>query len=168
MNKEVRLHRSKICKGCGQQFGPKSVRHDNFRKALYCGWDCYQKTKKYTGEKAAAEFWAKVRKGERCWIWMGAKHFRGYGACGLSYGDTRAHRAAWKLTNGPIPKGLGVLHKCNTPLCVNPAHLKLGDQKENAIDKMKAGRIRSRYIPVEQLLHPHLSQRGKLTKRASP
>src|SRR4051812_12262122 len=73
-------------------------------------------------------FWDKVRKGERCWIWTGAKHIRGYGACGASYGDTRAHRVSWLLTNGPIPDGLGVLHRCNTPLCVNPRHLYLGDQ----------------------------------------
>lgn len=107
----------------------------------------------------AAAFWAKVHKGERCWIWMGAEHYRGYGACGSGYGDTRAHRVAWLLTHGAIPKGQGVLHKCHTPLCVNPAHLYLGDQKQNNADCKAAGRRNNRYTPVEQLLHPQLSRR---------
>lgn len=119
----------------------------------------------YCSVTAEDLFWAKVRKGERCWIWTGAKHIRGYGACGRSYGDTRAHRVSWLMANGPIPSGLGVLHRCNTPLCVNPRHLYLGDQKQNAADCTAAGRRNNRYMPVDQLLHPHLSQRGKLTKR---
>jgi hypothetical protein len=116
-------------------------------------------------EDRAANFWAKVQKDvDGCWIWQGAKHFRGYGACAQTYGDCRAHRVSWLLTNGPIPKGQGVLHKCDTPLCVNPEHLYLGDQKQNHADRVARGRFGHRYQPVETLLHPHLSQRGKLTK----
>lgn len=104
-------------------------------------------------------FWARVHKGERCWIWTGAKHIRGYGASAVIMGDTRAHRISWLLTRGPIPRGLGVLHKCDTPLCVNPDHLYLGDQKQNVADAVSRGRMTSGFKPLDQILHPQLSKR---------
>jgi hypothetical protein len=92
------------------------------------------------GVTATELFWAKVRKGERCWIWTGAKHRWGYGACNKEYGDTRAHRVAWTLTNGPIPEGKVVCHKCETKLCVNPAHLFVGTQADNMADNKAKGK----------------------------
>jgi hypothetical protein len=158
----------KLCPQCGKRFGPEDLNNAyNFKRQKTCSRACHHAGKKFTPERAVKEFWAKIHKGERCWIWMGAKHFRGYGACGLHLGDTRTHRVSWILTNGPIPKGQGVLHKCDTPLCVNPSHLYLGDQKQNAEDRKARGRRGHRYMPVEQLLHPQLSQRGKLTKQRS-
>lgn len=43
-------------------------------------------------------------------------------------------------TNGPIPEGMQVLHRCDVPYCVNPEHLFLGTDKENHRDKTAKGR----------------------------
>jgi hypothetical protein len=56
----------------------------------------------------------------------------------------RSHRAAWKLTHGPIPDGLQVLHRCDNPPCCNPAHLFLGTQQDNIADMHKKGRYRKK------------------------
>lgn len=51
-----------------------------------------------------------------------------------------AHRVAWMITNGPIPDGLCVLHRCDNPPCVNPAHLFLGTVQDNNADRDAKGR----------------------------
>jgi hypothetical protein len=56
-------------------------------------------------------------------------------------GRTRgAHRVAWTLTYGPIPKNLCVLHHCDNKPCCNPAHLFLGTKVDNARDMIVKGR----------------------------
>ncbi len=54
----------------------------------------------------------------------------------------RVHRFVWELINGPIPRGLGVLHTCDTPACYEPTHLFLGTQADNMADKCHKGRQR--------------------------
>jgi hypothetical protein len=84
-------------------------------------------------------FWSSVHKGvgEQCWPWVGNSFLKGYGYISLgggSAGKILSHRAAWTLTNGPIPKGKVVRHKCHNRLCCNPAHLILGTQADNVED----------------------------------
>lgn len=43
-----------------------------------------------------------------------------------------AHRVAWESVHGPIPKGLTIDHLCNRRSCVNPDHMRLVEQSENA------------------------------------
>lgn len=76
-----------------------------------------------------------------CWIWMGAiYHGTDYGA-GLLYGRRcRAHRLAWIAYRGAIPAGMYVLHRCDVPLCCNPAHLFLGTHQDNSDDKLTKNR----------------------------
>lgn len=143
-------YRSLTCPGCKVTFASQATYMNHGRYSTSC-------TKEM-------RFWGQVDKSagpDACWLWMGTKHFRGYGACTKQYGDTRAHRVSWLLTHGPIPDGLGVLHKCDTPLCVNPAHLYLGDQKQNSADCIARGRRHGPHTPFEQLLHPQLSKRAQ-------
>lgn len=92
-------------------------------------------------------FWSKVKKTETCWVWTAGtfKYRNGYGQFRVRRGDppAYAHRFAWELVNGPIPQGLHVLHRCDNPPCVNPAHLFLGTQIDNYRDMVSKGRSRS-------------------------
>ena len=94
--------------------------------------------------EAAARFWTKVEKTEGCWLWRGALSRKGYGSFRAdAIGGRQSHRVAWELTHGPIPDGLFVLHRCDTPRCVNPAHLWLGTAADNSRDMALKGRAAS-------------------------
>ncbi len=86
-------------------------------------------------------FMDKILKTEACWFWKGKKGESGYGIVYVGNGKSRmAHRVAWELFVGPIPDGLNVLHKCDTPECVNPDCLFTGTQSDNMRDMAKKGR----------------------------
>ena len=87
-------------------------------------------------------FWSKVdRRGDHeCWRWLGRLNWCGYG----TVKSTLAHRYAWMYSNRAlIPTGRVIMHTCDNPACVNPAHLKLATQGENVRDMFRKGRNRS-------------------------
>jgi hypothetical protein len=87
-----------------------------------------------------ARFWRFVRKDESCWIWTGALHTQGYGRFKYLGALWFAHRFSYLLANGPIPESALVLHSCDVPACVNPAHLRIGTDLDNAMDRESRGR----------------------------
>ena len=95
----------------------------------------------YKAAPKTERFWAKVDKTESCWLWTASRQSFGYGTFMLTKGKfTRAHRFSWELHNGPVPKGLFVLHRCDVPSCINPDHLYLGTDRDNARDRRERGR----------------------------
>lgn len=81
-----------------------------------------------------------------CLLWTMALNADGYGVTSSKYQILRAHRVVWELTNGQIPQGKQINHKCNVRACVNINHLYLGSQKENMQDKVKLGRAAAQKI----------------------
>ena len=127
---------------------------DNARVAYYQWGKLAESDKPCIGSgqfssRDAARFWAKVAPSGDCWLWQGATFPRnGYGSFSVAAGKPRghqaphyAHRVAWELANGAIPAGQHVLHSCDVPACVNPAHLFLGTHRNNMEDAARKGRL---------------------------
>jgi HNH endonuclease len=92
-------------------------------------------------ETMRTRFEAKIAKApDGCWLWMGAHNSRGYGRFKIKGRLECAHRVAWTIYRGPIPKGMQVLHRCDQPRCCNPEHLFLGTHMTNVIDALQKGR----------------------------
>lgn len=93
--------------------------------------------------KSESAFWEKVNIGatDECWEWQGVRDEKSYGYAHFKGKRQGAHRLSWFLTNGPIPDGLLVCHKCDNPPCVNPDHLFIGTMKDNMEDCANKGRI---------------------------
>lgn len=98
-------------------------------------------------------FWAKVQKGDDCWIWSGATNRHGYGQIRIDGRNVAAHRLAWEFEHGPIPEGMNVLHSCDNPPCIRGAHLWLGTMADNSQDMASKGRWRNQFTDGQSNAH---------------
>lgn len=94
-----------------------------------------------------------------CWNWQLSKDPRGYGYAWSDRAE-QAHRVSYRAFVGPIPVGMGVLHRCDNPSCCNPSHLFLGTQLDNMRDAAVKGRVRGHVSrgddnPARRLPHRH-------------
>lgn len=101
--------------------------------------------RKYNVAKAASEFWKRVDQSggpDSCWEYTSSRTVDGYGKLGWTPAMPFyvAHRFAWFATNGPIPDGMFVCHRCDNPPCCNPAHLFIGSNADNMADMVSKGR----------------------------
>lgn len=65
----------------------------------------------------------------------------GYGQIGDGKRVRTTHRVAYELSNGPIPDGQLIRHKCDNRRCVNPGHLLAGTQRDNMRDAVERNRV---------------------------
>ena len=94
----------------------------------------------WTWDSADVRFDRQVERTEGgCWLWRGYTR-KGYGYFNVDKRSTRAHRYAYERFVGPIAAGLVVMHTCDVPNCVNPAHLRLGTVADNMHDMDAKGR----------------------------
>lgn len=75
-----------------------------------------------------------------CWLSSLCQDSGGYCTIQIDGEKVRLHRFMWVHNFGPILPEQYVLHRCDTPNCVNPMHLFLGDAKDNADDAASKGR----------------------------
>jgi hypothetical protein len=103
---------------------------------------CWLMSRAANAETLSSRFWAKVdRRGpDECWPWTGDKTRAGYGLIRLNGRRAYAHRVSWELSEGLIPFGFGVFHRCDNPPCVNPGHLFTGTHADNMRDMVAKGR----------------------------
>ena len=92
-----------------------------------------------------------------CWMWQGAGDKNGYGCMKIDGRRGKAHRWMYEAVFGKFDRKLLVCHHCDTPACVNPAHLFLGNDADNIRDKVSKGR---------QARGEMFSSRTKLTQDA--
>jgi hypothetical protein len=87
-------------------------------------------------------FYKKTSRAENgCLLWTAGVSTQGYGKFLLSGKTIPAHRAAWILEHGEVlSPDQFLLHSCDTRLCVEIKHLRVGTHEENMADRKARGR----------------------------
>lgn len=99
-----------------------------------------------------------------CEEWTGTRIKGGYGRVRI-HRDGRsvlelAHRVAWELKNGPVPKGMVIRHiECDNPPCVREEHLAPGTDADNAKDMWARGRAAAQVEPRERDIHGRFKEK---------
>jgi hypothetical protein len=133
-----KLQHSKVCVVCNIPFTTID------KRAVCCSATCASKKGHLQhGVPFSKRLWANIDKSggsDACWPWVGKVKVNGYGRLKDKGKSILAHRAAYELTNGKIPDGMFVCHKCDNPPCCNPAHHFLGAPVDNSNDKVSKNR----------------------------
>ncbi len=99
-----------------------------------------------------------------CWLWARAHDHDGYGTATYRGRTVKVHRLAYETFVGAIPAGANVMHSCDQPSCINPAHLKLGTRRDNMRDCAAKGRHFLQRNPSATPLPQHIGSDNALSK----
>jgi hypothetical protein len=126
-----------ICLNCDKEFKKREAeikRSPNH----FCSKPC---TGEYRVKENSKALFEKVKiASSGCWEWQDSVDSCGYGRTRYKRRLMSAHRAAYIHKFGGIPEGMHVLHRCDNPPCINPAHLFLGTHQDNMDDMAAKGR----------------------------
>ena len=136
----------RTCQHCGAAF-TADVTQVRKGWGRFCSYDC-----RYASLGPIVwRFWLRVNKAGPipahaphlgpCWLWTGpVSGPMRYGVLSVERRNVYTHRYMYELACGPVPEGLFVLHRCDTPRCVRPDHLWLGTHTDNMRDSYVKGR----------------------------
>jgi hypothetical protein len=79
-----------------------------------------------------------------CILWTGAREKSGYGNIDYQKKRYKAHRFAYEIFIGPIPKNKELDHICRNKSCVNPEHLRAVTHQENMLNSAYMDRANAR------------------------
>ena len=79
-----------------------------------------------------------------CMLFTGRRDSHGYGQVKNHGKAVLVHRWVYERERGPIPAGRLICHTCDIRNCVNPEHLYIGTDADNAADKVARGRTGDR------------------------
>ena len=105
-----------------------------------------------------------------CRLWSSRTDDHGYGILCYrrkeAYRKLRAPRLAYEHFKGDIPEGLMIRHLCHNKICVNPDHLEVGTNQDNANDQVAASKqLRGETHPRAKLTENMVRQIRLLVER---
>lgn len=134
------------CQTCGKlvktKRDPKQIKKYTPK---FCSYKCTTRnpslfswknaTDKEVKERVSFHYEKNVIRKEGCFGWLGSTDKDGYGILPFHNKYKRAHRAAWFLKYGSIPKKM-ICHTCDNKICTNTLHMFAGDAKSNKEDEV--------------------------------
>lgn len=143
--------------GCGEPHNCKGFCRKHYQRVVKYG---HPRGGPTTHAPPEVKFWRYVEKRgpDECWPWVGARQRTGYGHLGVgAHKKVMAHRLSHYIATGEEPPV--VMHTCDNPWCVNPAHLRGGTKADNTADMIAKGRNNRTIRPRGEAHH-----RAKLTE----
>lgn len=130
---------------CDKPIEARELCTTHYRRLLKYGDPLVHGRPKRTMAEIFASYMPGEPPAEGCWDWTGGVHSKtGYGRLVLTNKKHMlAHRASHAIFNPHDPVTTEkpfVLHSCDRPICVQPAHLRAGNNADNVQDAIDRGR----------------------------